>query len=158
MSGEECKAFCLLAQEACREISVSDSHLAVICYGSRDAECLESFSDGLCSLGSSLHAFLDGDGSSDNISPLRILEADSLCFFAHLVRIDTLGGADSLGLVYVLDTVFCKSGIDLINSTLVIFKKCHSQLLFTRVNIFYGFCETSVCAFGFLTCFRACGS
>ena len=151
MSGEECEALGLLAEQACREVAVSETYLAVVGDRTGDAECLQSLAYRLGGLGCGLHAFLDSDCGAYDIGPLRVLEADLLGVLAHLVGVDALLGADCLGLVDVLDAVFVESGVDLINPALVTFKKCHIRLLlFTGVNIFNCVVEAAVGAFRLL--------
>ena len=112
MACKECEALCLLAEKTCGEVSVAETNLAVVSYGTRDAECLETFSNSLSGVSGIGAALLDCDGGAYYVSPLCILEADFLGVLASLVWIEALGLADGLGLLEVLDTVFVESSID----------------------------------------------
>ena len=128
MSGKECKAACLLAKQSGSKITMSQTYLTVICNRSRDTERLKALADGFSGLCCVLDTLLDSDGCTCYIRPLCVLKADFLGVLTHLVWVDSLGVADSLCLFEVFDSVFVESCIDLVNTTLVTFKKCHKSL------------------------------
>ena len=90
MSCEECEALGLLAEKPCGEVAVSETDLAVVSDGTRDAECLQTFTDCLGCISGSLYTLLDCDGCTYYIGPLCILEADLLGILASLVWVETL--------------------------------------------------------------------
>ncbi len=98
---------------------MAKTHLTVIGHRAGDAERLQTDTDGFGSLGSTLHALLDGDGGTADVSPLGILEADTLGLFTHLVGVDTCFLANLIGLFYAIDTVLFQSGQHLVDATLV---------------------------------------
>ena len=141
VSCEECEAFCLLAKKHCSEVSVTKTNLAVVSYRTRDAECLETETDCLSSLSSVLATFLESDCRADNISPLRVLEADWLGVFAGLVRIETVLVAERVGLFNILYAVFVEDSKYLFDTTILAFElnfsyNCIFSLFFTWINIF----------------------
>ena len=64
VTSQESKALGLVPQEHRAQVAMAQAHLPVFSHGARDAEGLQANADGLCCLGSSLHALLDGDGGA----------------------------------------------------------------------------------------------
>ena len=120
--GQECETLRLFAQQAGSQVTVADTHFAVVGYRAGDAEGLQAFTDGLGSVGCVFTAFFDGDRGTGHIGPFGVFKADRLCLFAHFVRVDPLGLADGFSLFEVFDAVFGKRGVVLVDAALVTFK------------------------------------
>src|SRR5574344_1205075 len=98
---------------------MTDTNLTVVGNRTGDAEALQTDTDSLGSLGSTLHALLDGDSSTTYVCPLGILKADTLSVLANLVRINTNTIANLISLFDILYTVFIKSSNNLLDSALL---------------------------------------
>ena len=130
MAGEECETLCLLAEQTCSEVTVAKTNLTVVGNRTRDAECLQTHADSLCTISSSLAAALDGDGSTANVCPLCILEADTLSVLTHLIRINTCSLANLVSLFYALDTLSVEGSENLRLATLLTFVTYFSNHVF----------------------------
>ena len=87
MSCQEAEAVGLLFQKHFAKIAMSQSYLTGVGNGSRNTECLKSFSDsgsGVCSLAA---VFLDGNSSANRISPARVLKTDGLNLLHLLIYV-----------------------------------------------------------------------
>ena len=70
------------------------TYLAVVSHRAGDTECLQTDTDSLGSISGVLATFLQGDSGAYNISPLGVLEADTLCLLACQIRIEAVLFAD----------------------------------------------------------------
>ena len=119
MTSQEGEALSLLAQQTGSQVTVTQTHLAVVGHRAGDAERLQTDTDGLGSVGGILHALLDGDGCTAYVGPFRILKADALGVLANLVGVHTGFLANGVGLFDGLDAVGIQSGDDLVDATLL---------------------------------------
>ena len=78
MACKETETVCILFQKHLSQISVSKTNLTLVCYRTRNTECLKALTDSCGSVSSLSAALLDRDGSAYCISPARILKADRL--------------------------------------------------------------------------------
>ena len=111
---------------------MTDTYLAVVGNRTGDAERLQADADSLGSVSSSLHTLLDGDGSTADVCPLGILEADALGFLTHQVGVYTCLVANLVGLFNTIDPVLFQSGQYLIHTALLTLKlyfSYHSSVL-----------------------------
>ena len=122
MTGEEGKALRLVGQQHRTEIAVAQTDLAVLGDGAVDAEGLKTHADHLGSLGSGLHAGLERDGRADGVRPAGVFKADGLDALDDLIRVKALGLADLAALFDGRDTVLSEDAVDLVDSSLVVFK------------------------------------
>ena len=122
VSSQEGETLSLLAQQTSSQVTMSDTNLTVISHRTWDAEALQTDTDSLSSLSSSLHALLDGDSSTANISPFGILKADTLSVLANLIRINTCFFANLISLFDILDTILVKRSNHLLDTALLAFK------------------------------------
>ena len=131
VAGQEGEAFGLLTEQTGGEVAVADTDLTVVGDGTVDAERLQAFTDGFCSIGSGLAAFLDGDSSTAGVGPLHVLEADGLGFFSHRVRVDALGFANLVGFLNAVDAVLVQNFQDIGHAAFLTFKfhfsSCHGM-------------------------------
>ena len=123
MAGQEAEALGVLGQEHLSEVAVAETNLAVVSYGAGDAESLQAFADGCGCVSSGAAVFLDGDGSAYCVSPLGILEADGLNAFGDGIGIEAGRLADIAALFDGVDTIGFEDGCDLVDTSLVGFKK-----------------------------------
>ena len=114
MAGEEGEALGLLAEEAAGEVTVAKADLAVVGYGTGDTEGLEADADSLGSVSSVLASLLEGDGGTDYVSPLGVLEADTLGLFAGDVRVEAVLFANLVGFFDGSDAVGIEGGENLL--------------------------------------------
>ena len=78
--------------------------------------------DHLGGFGRGLHAGLDGDGRADGVRPAGVFKADGLDALDDLIRVKALGLADLAALFDGRDTVLSEDAVDLVDSSLVVFK------------------------------------
>ena len=138
MSCKECEALGLLLKEHLAKVAVSETNLTGVGNGSGDTECLESFSDSGCSIGSLAASLLDSDGSTYGVCPLSVFEADGLNALDQMINIKSCVLSDLLSLIDGPDTVLSEFGKDLGLSSFIRFKLCQFKILplslITRVN------------------------
>ena len=122
VTGEEGKALRLVGQQHRTEVAVAKADLAVLGDGAVDAEGLKTHADHLGGFGRGLHAGLDGDGRADGVRPAGVFKADGLDALDDLIRVKALGLADLAALFDGRDTVLSEDAVDLVDSSLVVFK------------------------------------
>ena len=122
VTGEESKALRLVGEQHRTEVAVAQTDLAVFGNGAVDAEGLKTHADELGSLGSGLHAGLERDGRADGVRPAGVFKADGLDALDDLIRVKALGLADLAALFDGRDTVLSEDAVDLVDSSLVVFK------------------------------------
>ena len=91
MAGEECEALGVLFQEHLAKVSMSETNLAAVSYGSRDTEGLKSLTDSGSSLSGRAAVLLDCDCCAYGVSPFCVLKADRLNALDLMVYIKTCG-------------------------------------------------------------------
>ena len=101
---------------------MAQTDLAVLGDGAVDAEGLQADTDHLGGFGRGLHAGLDGDGRADGVRPAGVFKADGLDALDDLIRVKALGLADLAALFDGRDTVLSEDAVDLVDSSLVVFK------------------------------------
>ena len=121
VTSQKGEALRLLAEQTGSQVAVTQTHLAVVGHRTRDAECLQTHTDSLCAVGSSLASTLDGNSSTADIGPLGVLEADTLRLLTHQIRINTCLVADLISLLYALDALSVESCKNLRLTTLLTF-------------------------------------
>ena len=119
---EECEAASILREEHSAEVAVAETDLAVVSNRTRYAESLEAFADSLSGISSLRAALLDGDGSTERVSPFCILECDRLEIFYDLIRVDALLVADFLSIFNGSQTILFADFVDFINTALIAFE------------------------------------
>ena len=68
---------------------MSQTYFTLICYGTRNTECLQSLADRCRRIGSSAAAFLDCDCRAYRVSPARIFKTDWLDLLYLIVYIQS---------------------------------------------------------------------
>ena len=101
---------------------MAKADLAIVRDGAVDAEGLQTLADSSSGFGGGLDTLLHGDGSADGVCPARILKADGLDALDDLIRVKALGLADLAALFDGRDTVLSEDAVDLVDSSLVVFK------------------------------------
>ena len=101
---------------------MAETDLAVVSNRTRYAESLEAFADSLSGISSLRAALLDGDGSTERVSPFCILECDRLEIFYDLIRVDALLVADFLSIFNGSQTILFADFVDFINTALIAFE------------------------------------
>ena len=101
---------------------MADTYLAVVGYGTGDAEALQAFADIISGLNSILCAFLECNGSTYNVGPLGILEADHLRFLTSLVGVETSLFTNFVCLFDRSDTVCVQTSKNLLDATVLRFE------------------------------------
>ena len=122
VSCQEAEALSILRKEHLAQVAVSQTYLTVVCHRARNTEGLQALTDGCCCICCCSAILLDGNGSTDNICPCSILEADRLHALHHIVNVETSVLCQLLSLLDILDTNCIQSLIDLLNTSLVSFK------------------------------------
>ena len=107
---------------------MAKTNLSVLSNRAGDTESLKTDTDSSSSVSCLGAARLDCDSCAYNICPLSVFEADGLCFFNDLIRVDTVSIADILTLVDRLNTIFVKSREGFRLTSLVTFKFSHYTL------------------------------
>ena len=156
VTGEECKAFCFVAQEHCGEIAVSETDFAVFGNRTGNAEGLQTYTDCLGGVGGFFAVFLYSDSATDGVSPYRVIESDWLNAFYERFAIYAFIEADFLRFFEGRDAIFFKDAVDFVNASFVTFKSYHSgilQLFLAGVDVFGSGGETAVTAGAFFECF-----
>ncbi|VDR33850.1 Uncharacterised protein [Alistipes sp. cv1] len=120
--GQECEALGLFAQQAGGQVAVSDAHFAIVGYRTLDAESLQADSNRFGCFGCVFATFFKGDRRAYHVSPCRVFEADRLRLLASGIGVDSLCGADRLGVLDAVDPVFFQYRIDMVDSAVVSFK------------------------------------
>ena len=87
VSGQKGETFGLFAQQTCSQVTMSETHFAVVGYRTRDAESLQAYANGFGGIGSIGTTFFQSDGRTHNVSPFGIFEADFLRFFAGQIGV-----------------------------------------------------------------------
>ena len=118
VAGQEGEALGLFTEQTGCQITMTQTYLTVVSHTSGDAESLQTDTDGLGALSSTLAALLDSDSSTGNVSPFCILKADALCVLANLIRIDAQLVANFVCLFEVLDAIGLEGSVDLCLTTL----------------------------------------
>ena len=96
VTGQEGEALGIVAEEHAALDCVTETDLAVLGNGAwRHAEGLEALTDHGRGLRSGLGALLDGDGATEGIGPLGVLERDGLDVRHDLAGVDALVEAKS---------------------------------------------------------------
>ena len=101
---------------------MAQTDLAVLGDGAVDAEGLEADADHLGGLGGRLYARLERDGRAHGIRPAGVFKADGLDALDDLIRVKALGLADLAALFDGRDAVLSEDAVDLVDSSLVVFK------------------------------------
>jgi len=89
VSCQEAEAVCCFLKEHFSKVTVSKPYLTLISNGSRNTECLQSFSDSCCRICCSLASFLDRDCRTCDVSPACIFKADRLDAFDLVIYIQS---------------------------------------------------------------------
>ena len=142
VTSQESEALSLLTQQTSSQVTMTNTYLTVVSHRTRDAEALQTNTDSLGSISSSLYTFLDSDSSTTNICPLGILKADTLCFLAHQIWVNTSLFTNLVGLFNTVDAILlqsCKNLVDTAFLTLKLYFSNHrrSSLFFTWINSLY---------------------
>ena len=122
VAGKEAEALGALGKKHGGEIAVAEADLAVFGDRAGDAEALEALADGYGRVGSLLAALLDGDGAAHGVGPDGVFKAYRLGLADDLVAVDALGKGDLFTFLDRGDTVFSENRIDLVYSSLIVFK------------------------------------
>lgn len=119
---EEAEALCLLGEEHLAEVAVTEADLAVFGDGAGDAERLETDADCGSGVGSLDSAALYSDSAADCVCPDSVFKADGLGTSDDLVAVDALCKSDLFALLDGGNAVLSENGVDLVNSSLIVFK------------------------------------
>ena len=90
VTGQEGKALGLVPKQHSAQVAVAQTNLAVVCYGTGDAEGLQADADGGGGVGGGLDALLHGDGSAHGVGPAGVLKADGLDALDDLIGVEAL--------------------------------------------------------------------
>ena len=105
VAGEEAEALCLLGKEHLAQVTMAETYLTVVCYGTRDAEGLKSLTDCCSSVSCVSAVLLDCDCSTYDVSPASILEANGLNALNHVVNIEASVFCNLTSFFDISDTV-----------------------------------------------------
>ena len=152
VTGEEGKALRLVGEQHRAEVAVTETDLAVLGDGAIDAEGLEADADHLGGLGGRFYARLERDGRAHGVRPAGVFKADGLDALDDLVGIKALGLAELAALLHGGDAILREDAVDLVDSSLVIFKQSHCfvlpSLFLTRVDVLRRAVPLTVMALG----------
>ena len=122
MTSQECEALSILSEEHGSQITMAQAYLTMVSNGARNTECLNTFTDSLGSISSSLYALLDCNSGTKSVSPLCVLEADWLQIRNDGSRVKALFLTDISGSFNGSNTVLLANFIYAVNAALIAFK------------------------------------
>ena len=101
---------------------MSDADFAVVSDGAGDAEALETFANVVGSLDSVFCSFFEGDGSTYNVCPFSVFEANHLSLLTGFVRVETCFFTNFVGFFDGSDTVCVQTSKNLLDATVLRFE------------------------------------
>ena len=138
VAGQESEALRLGRKQTGSEAAVADTYLTVVSYGAGDAESLQAFADVLGSFHCVLSLFLECDGSTHDVGPLCVFEANHLRALAFLIGVETVLFANLVSFFDILDTMLVECGENLLDSAVLALEFYFSDHVVVLLNLYVG--------------------
>ena len=116
---QKCEALGVFFQQHLAQITVAQTNLSLVSNRTRNAECLQTFTDCSSSVSSSAAALLDRNCCTNGISPLCVFEADRLNAFYHLIYVQTSSLGNFSCTFDGINAIFLQNSQNLLFSSLI---------------------------------------